>query len=269
MIILKKSSKEFKRLVGISKILFEKLCKCLNQANEKKSITTGRPPKLNIQEKLLILLCYYREYRTQLSIGVDFNVSESTVCRTIRSTEEILIKFGGFHIDGKNKLLDSSLKSVVIDVTEVEIERPRKKQKEYYSGKKKKHTIKIQVVCSLDKNIICINIEKGKVHDFRIFKESKLPIYPETAVLVDLGYKGIEKIVKNVEIPAKKSKNKQLTKTEKHENKEKSRRRIVVENVNALIKTFKIFSTKYRNRRNKLSLRINLVCAWINFDLGL
>jgi hypothetical protein len=56
---------------------------------------------------------------------------------------------------------------VAIDVTEQAIERPLNNQQDYYSGKKKLHTIKILLrVCLLTGLIQAIRFDKGKNHDF-------------------------------------------------------------------------------------------------------
>jgi len=68
----------------------------------------------------------------------------------------------------------------------------------------------------------------------------------------------------NSQIPYKKSKNRPLTAEQKSFNRELSRKRIVIENVNAQIKTFKIMSERYRNRRKRHLLRMNLICAILN-----
>ena len=103
-------------------------------------------------------------------------------------------------------------------------------------------------------------------HDFKLFKQSRLPIKKETIVCVDTGYLGLANIHKNIEMPKKKTKLTSLTKKDKLENKNKSSRRIPVEHINAKIKVFKIVATKYRNRRKRFALRFNLICALINFD---
>lgn len=99
-----------------------------------------------------------------------------------------------------------------------------------------------------------------------MFKESRLGINKNTTIEVDLGYLGIQKFHDKVEIPAKNYKNKQLTKDDKYLNLIKSSSRIIIENINAKIKVFKIFSDKYRNRRKRLKLRFNLICGLINYD---
>lgn len=71
---------------------------------------------------------------------------------------------------------------------------------------------------------------------------------------------------KNSEIPKKKPKGGELTTAEKADNRRISRERILIENINAKIKVFKITSNKYRNRRNRYNLRMSLICAIINFE---
>ena len=79
-----------------------------------------------------------------------------------------------------------------MDATESPIERPQKKQKKYYSGKKKKHTVKSQVIIDLEsKEIICTAFTQGKTHDFTLFKNSKTHLNKKNECLVDKGYQGI------------------------------------------------------------------------------
>ena len=67
-------------------------------------------------------------------------------------------------------------------------------------------------------------------------------------------------------IPIKKPKNGELSEAEKAFNRELSRRRIVIENINAEIKVFKIMAHPYRNRRHSHLLRTKLVCAILNAE---
>jgi len=52
------------------------------------------------------------------------------------------------------------------------------------------------------KEIICIAVRKGKVHDFRIWKESQIDIGEKTELLADKGYQGIKKIHDRSRTPA-------------------------------------------------------------------
>jgi hypothetical protein len=82
----------------------------------------------------------------------------------------------------------------------------------------------------------------------------------------DLGYLGIENFHSNCLIPIKESKNHKLTKREKAYNTKLARQRVVIEHINAKIKTFKIMSYPYRNRRRRHLLRMLLICGIINYE---
>jgi len=83
-------------------------------------------------------------------------------------------------------------------------------------------------------------------------------------LLADSGYQGLLALHANSQIPFKKSKKCPLSVEQKLFNRELSKERIVIENINARIKTFKIMSERYRNRRKRHLLRMNLVCAILN-----
>lgn len=61
---------------------------------------------------------------------------------------------------------------MLVDVSETSIERP-KQTKKYFSGKKKKHTLKAQIIVN-QKNgqILCTAYGKGKEHDFKLYKKT-------------------------------------------------------------------------------------------------
>lgn len=82
----------------------------------------------------------------------------------------------------------------------------------------------------------------------------------------DSGYQGISAFHQNSETPKKKPKGGELTENEKRENRRISRERILIENINAKIKVFKIMKYPYRNRRMRHCLRLNLICGIINFE---
>lgn len=93
-----------------------------------KTTHRGRPPSLRAEDGLLLMLGYYREYRTLFHLADDFDVSEATACRTVRLNEQILIRSNAFRLPGKKKLYHSNLnfEVVVIDATESPVERPKK-----------------------------------------------------------------------------------------------------------------------------------------------
>ena len=130
----------------------------------------------------------------------------------------------------RNHLLDGDLETIAIDVTEQPIERPTKRQCLYYSGKQKLHTIKVQlVICLATLEILSVVCRKGKVHDYRIFKESCLAIAPEINKLADSGYQGIAKLYTNGYTPIKKTWNQSLTGEASKFNREFAGRRIPID----------------------------------------
>ena len=128
--IEKLKSSQFKRLTGVKREVFEQMLEVLTTAksSSRKHPTRGTPAKLSNADKLLLLLMYYREYRTQFHIGVTYGISESRVCEIIKETESILIKDSRFHLPGKKSLLkeENHFEAVLIDVTESPVERPKK-----------------------------------------------------------------------------------------------------------------------------------------------
>ncbi len=78
------SSKHFKRRFGIQKETFKQVVKVLKTA-WRPTPKPGAKPKLEIEERVLIALEYWREDRTYFHIGSSWGVSESTVCRIVRS----------------------------------------------------------------------------------------------------------------------------------------------------------------------------------------
>jgi hypothetical protein len=82
----------------------------------------------------------------------------------------------------------------------------------------------------------------------------------------DSGYQGITALHRNSETPKKKPKGGNLTDEEKRENCRISHERILIENINAKIKVFKIMKYPYRNHKKRHLLRLNLICGFINFE---
>ncbi|MBW3625461.1 MAG: transposase family protein [Armatimonadetes bacterium] len=61
----------------------------------------GCPRKLSLADPLMVALLYGREYRTQFHLGVEFGVSESTVCRILQRVENAWIASEKFRLPGK------------------------------------------------------------------------------------------------------------------------------------------------------------------------
>ncbi|WP_422398375.1 transposase family protein [Spiroplasma endosymbiont of Eupeodes luniger] len=125
--------------------------------------------------------------------------------------------------------------------------------------------MKTQVIIEQEtRKIIATSFSLGKKHDYALFKESKIPILKNTKLIVDSGYQGIQKIHNNVLIPTKKN---HLNKAQKQHNRLVSKMRIIIENIFAILKKFKIMTEKYRNRRKRFGLRFNLIASIYNLQL--
>jgi hypothetical protein len=263
------SNREFKRLVGVQRKTFDEMVQVIQESTRDKQ-TRGCPSKLSIENQVLVCLQYLREYRTYFHIALDWDVSESTVCRIVHNIENIIISSRRFRFGGKKSLLISSkiLRTVVMDVTETPIERPKQGQKRFYSGKKKRHTLKSQLVIDLEtREICCIAQAKGRNHDYRLFVNSKVRFHPDTESLEDSGYQGIAKFHKNSRFPKKKPKGGKLNYQDKRSNRALASRRVVVEHINRRLKVFRILSQPYRNRGKRFGLRSHLIAGLYNYEL--
>ena len=118
-----------------------------------------------------------------------------------------------------------------------------------------------------DGKIICVQIDKGRKHDFRVFKESDVHIHPAIRTETDSGYQGIKKYHINSDLPYKHSKKKTLTKAQKQYNHTVSSSRVQVEHIIRELKVFRVLGERYRNRRKRFGLRVNLIAGIYNYEL--
>jgi hypothetical protein len=128
----------FKRLYGVELGTFYEILLILQKEFNELHKKGGKPPTLTVEDKLYITLKYLREYRTMDSIAAEYCVCKGTICLSIQWVEDTLVKDGSFALRGKKALKrkSKSIQYVVVDVTESPINRPKRGQKEYYSGKK-------------------------------------------------------------------------------------------------------------------------------------
>ncbi|MCS6302303.1 MAG: IS5 family transposase [Nitrospira sp.] len=260
----------FRRLTGVRKRTFAERAAVLKIAEAALKQQGGKPNRLAVETRLRMTLEYWREYRTYLHIGHSYGVSESTAYRTIRWCEDVLITSGAFTLPGKHALLtnDRAYEVVLIDATETPVERPPKKQRRDYSGKKKRHTLKTQLVVDrATGRILCLAHDAGRRHNFRLFKESGVRLHPETEAITDTGSMGLHKLHGKTTMPQKRSKKTPLSKQDQQANRLISKDRVPAEHVIACLKRFKIVSDRYRNRRQRFGLRVTLIAVCSNRDM--
>ncbi len=160
-----------------------------------------------------------------------------------------------------------------IDSTEQQIPRPidKNKRKIYYSGKKKRHTVKNQIMVNNRGYILHkIGYKKGRRHDYDVYKKNH-PITPKEVVnVVDLGYLGIEKDYPEQlsELPHKKNRNQpEVSQEEKEYNKIHSKKRIIVEHTISRLKKYRIMSDIFRNKLRKYNKVLDIVAGLVNYRI--
>lgn len=121
------SEGEFKRLCGVRRDTFSAMVEVVRPALERRGRRGGQA-KLSVEEHVLVALEYWREYRTQFHIGVSWGLHETTVGRIIRKVEDLLVRCGKFRLPSQRQLYQPGWegKVMMVDVGEMEIERPKK-----------------------------------------------------------------------------------------------------------------------------------------------
>jgi len=134
--IAKLKENEYQEKFGISKVTFDKKLEILEKANKELHKQGGRPARLSVLDKLVIMLGYYHDYRTMSNIAFDYDVSKSRISDAIKWVENTLIKEGTFALPSKRELVkaDTQIVIAIVDVKEQETERPKKNRKSRTQG---------------------------------------------------------------------------------------------------------------------------------------
>jgi hypothetical protein len=154
---LKQSPDTFRPLTGITPAAFDRLLTQLaprhQQAEARRKDRPGRRRKpgagrkhtLPLADRLLMLLIYYRTYVPHTFLGFLFGLDDSAVCRNVNPLQPLLA--GIFRIPERRvALAEEDVRELFFDATERPTRRPKRRQRACYSGKKKRHTLKVQVV---------------------------------------------------------------------------------------------------------------------------
>lgn len=157
---------------------------------------------------------------------------------------------------------------LIVDTTEQSRERPSEyeEQKKYYSGKKKNHTFKNQVITTPNgKEIVDVIVgERGPESDVNLLKKQQENFHKEQKFQGDKGFQGAERTT----TPKKKPRNKKMPQEIKEENKEKAKKRIFVEHVIRLIKIFRIAKERFRLKENNYEKIILTICGLVRLRIG-
>ena len=280
---LRKNDKQFRALTGITPEKFDELFrqiaplfaeanhKRLSSGERKRAIGAGRRFRTSLADRLLMLLIYYRTYVTHEFIGFLFQADDSTVSRNIRPMKPLLAKI--FRIPEKKiKLTEDEIAEIFFDGTEQRIQRPGKRQGQWYSGKKKTHTVKHQVVTVRKKKKPGSGKKKrkvriasvsgafhGRIHDKEIYDRVRVIPPAGARKMADSGYQGTALIT-----PHKKRKGGELTERQKKANQKHSSLRVNVEHGIGKMKIWKIAADRYRNSLKKHTLMFKNIAGLQN-----
>ncbi len=284
---LRRTPGTFRQLTGITTDVFDRLLAELgprHRAAEAKRKTRrprqrkpGAGPKhtLDLADRLLMLLMYYRTYTTHAFLGFLFGLDDSSVGRNMNPLQPLLA--GVFRIPERRVELEpDEIRELFFDATERPIPRPTRGQKGFYSGKKKRHTLKHQVVvvrkrkapgrAGQKRRVRIAAVSKafpGKAHDKKVYDRTRVVGPPGVERTGDTAYLGT-----GLDTPTRRPRKGALTARQKAGNRRVSKRRIVVEHGIGKMKVWRIAGERYRNPRRCHTLMMKNVAGLHNRMFG-
>ena len=258
----------FKTFTGVSVSEFETLLmrstplwvereqQRLTRPNRQRALGGGCKAKFGLRDQLLVTLVWLRLYLGTETLGFLFGIDKATVSRYTRAILPVLRQVGDATLGwleppkrGQGKDLAAARAAypdlfAIVDATEQPVQRSQdaEQQKQHYSGKKKRHTRKVQIIVNEHGVVREVSDSvPGAVHDRELFRQSGAAAAIPKATITggDAGYQGMQDDLPDHSVitPFKKSKRHPLTEDQQLRNQEFSRTRIIVENVLAQFKT--------------------------------
>ncbi len=241
----------------------------------------GRKSQLErIEDKLLFILVYFRLYPTQAVQGFLFGVGQPQAHEWVHKLSGVLNTALGYEKqlpEREPHRLESVLQQCpslefIIDGTERRINRPKDKdeQKQYYSGKKKAHTVKNNVISVRGGKVVFLSdTYEGKKHD-KTIADAEAYEFPQGSKLwQDTGFQGYQPEGVRTIQPKKKPRKQELSADEKQRNRDISRERVEIEHQIGGIKRCKIVVDKFRNRiAHYVDDVMETACGLHNFRLS-
>jgi len=261
----------------------------LARPNRQRAIGAGRRYTLaTIEDKLLCVLLFYRLYLTEELMAWLFGLHRSNVHRLLAKVEPLLAQAADPMLlsflrqaKGQRKKIGRwedfvqaypDLAEVVTDATEQPRRRPpRAVQRHYYSGKRKRHTLKTQLTVSRRGRILDVQGPfPGRVHDYTIFKRTRMAarVPPEAKLYLDRGYDGAgtDNPAHAISLPVKRRRNHRvLLPWEWLHNVWQAGKRVIIEHVIARMKKYQVLAQVYRHRVRAYGLRVRNIAALVNF----
>lgn len=256
----------------------------LARATRQRAVGGGEKPHLNSRNQLLLTVIWLRQYPTHDVLGYFFGVSQPTVGRYIERMLPILEQAGRDTMRGhdpgrkRRRSLEALLHDVpnlarVVDSFEQRVQRPKPvaDRDGWYSGKKKMHTVKSQIVVESESGWIrdIADSVKGRVSDIKLIDQSGvLDQLPEgTGMMGDAAYQGIAKLHPLGRSPYKKPIRAELTEAMVAYNHAFSQRRIIVETIINRLRRYQSLTQMDRQHRLAHTARVCAVAGLVNRQL--
>jgi hypothetical protein len=235
-------------------------------------------PMPSLADKLMFILIYLKQGTTQEMHATLFGMHQPDANIWIHLLHPILNQtlaaLGELPVRDAVafKPEEDALKIYFHDGTERPIPRPKDNatQKEYYSGKKKCHTVKNIVVIDTQCKIrLLTHTCEGKKHDKKAADEAGYSFLEGSALYQDTGFQGFTLAGVTILQPKKKPRGKELTSEEKEDNRLISRIRIRIEHAIGGVKRYRIVKDKIRNWKQGFRDKVMETCCGLhNFRLN-
>jgi len=253
----------------------------LDRPGRRRAVGGGDAFDLGVDDQFLLTIVWLRHYPTQECLGYLFGVSDSTALRAVRRCLPLLEQSGqdsmrlpdpgrGHRRDLPALLKDTPALAVIVDTFEQRTQRPRRRQRAYYSGKKKAHTLKSQVAVDEDGRIADVAPSRpGRWADLKVFKRSGLAgrlIRAGVGALGDLGYVGLDGLSPKLHgaTPRRKPRGRQRPPADRRYNRAFARRRIKVEHGINRLRRYQALTQVDRHRRKHHTARVRAVAGLVN-----
>jgi hypothetical protein len=253
----------------------------LDHPDRERAMGAGRKFGLTPVDQVLLAVVGLRVYPTDAVLAYLFGVSESAARRTRGRVVPVLAQAGrdGMRMPdpgrGKRKDLAGLAAStpglgVLVDSFEQPTHRPTERQKRYYSGKKRRHTLKSQLAVdeATGKVADVPPSVPGPTADLRLLKRSKVlgKVKRGVTVVGDLAYLGADKLKAGVACvtPRRKPRGKPRSRADRRYNREVSRRRIRVEHTIRRVRVFQSVTQVNRHGRTRHEDRVRAVAGLVN-----
>ena len=288
---LRKHPAVFQHLTGVTAAVFDELAAVvvpavevahrekLDRPDRQRAVGGGDDFDLATADQVLLTVIWLRQYPTNEVLGFLFGVSDSTASRARTRCLPVLEKAGKATMRmpdpgaARRKRLPALLAdtpglAVVIDSFEQRTQRPKRRQRAYYSGKKKAHTLKSQVAVDEDSGRFADVSDSvpGRWADIKLLKKSRLlgRLPPGVGGLGDLGYVGIRDAHPSGACPRRKPRGKPRPAEDVRYNRAFSRRRIVVEHAIGRLRRFRAVTDVNRHRRQGHAMRVRAAAGLVN-----